>query len=144
MAFGKLSFYMKVKKADCCSFIKRKINRGWWNCLVAIYVYWTLHIKLQNMQHHFSLLCWKKKFDYQVVASFALQDETTSTIKEAMLILKIWTPLWQPKSFMGENYEKGINSIGHPFPSKGNNAYFRFTRRLLCLQFAKAYPVKFY
>ena len=86
----------------------------------------------------------KKKFDYQVVASFALQDETTSTIKEAMLILKIWTPLWQPKSFMGGNYGKGINSIGHAFPSKGNNAYFRFTRRLLCLQFAKAYPVEFY
>ena len=70
--------------------------------------------------HFFIVL--KTNLDYQVVASFALQDETTSAIKEAILILKIWTPLWQPKSFMGENYEKGINSIGHVFPIKGNNA----------------------
>ena len=81
---------------------------------------------------------------YQVVASFSLQDETTSAVKEALLILRSWNPFWQPKCFMVDNCEEEINSIGHVFLSKGNNACFRFIRRLLCFQFAKAYLVKFY
>ena len=86
----------------------------------------------------------KTNVDYQVVASFALQDETTSAIKDALLILRSWNLLWQPKCFMVDNCEEEINFIGRVFPSKGNNACFRFTRRLLCLQFAKGYLVKFY
>ena len=80
----------------------------------------------------------KTNVDYQVVASFALQNDTTSANKEALLILRSWNPLWQPKCFMVDNCEEKINSIGYVFPSKGNNACFRFTRTLLCLQFAKA------
>ena len=86
----------------------------------------------------------KTNVDYQVVASFSLQDETTSAVKEALLILRSWNPFWQPKCFMVDNCEEEINSIGHVFLSKGNNACFRFIRRLLCFQFAKAYLVKFY
>ena len=84
----------------------------------------------------------KANVDCQVVASFALQDETTSAIKEALLILRSWNPLSQPKCFMVDNCKEEINPIDHVFPSKGNNACFRFTKRLLCLQFAKAYLVR--
>ena len=92
--------------------------------------------------HFFVVL--KTNVDHQVIASFTLQDETTLAIKEALLILSSWNPLWQPKCFMVDNCEEEINSIGHVFPSKGNNACFRFTRRVLCLQFGKAYLVPFY
>ena len=84
----------------------------------------------------------KTNVDYQVVPSFALQDETTSANKEGLLILVSWIPLWQPKCFMVDNCEEERNSIGHVFQSKSNNGCFRFTRRLLCLQFGKAYLLK--
>ena len=84
----------------------------------------------------------KANVDCQVVASFALQDETTSAIKEALLILRSWNPLSQPKCFMVDNSKEEINSIDHVFPSEGNNVCFRFTKRLFCLQFAKAYLVR--
>ena len=86
----------------------------------------------------------KTNVDHQVVAPFALHDETTSAIKEALLILMSWNSLWQPKCFMVDNCEEEINSIGHVFPSKVNDACFILTRRLLCLQFGKAYLLKLY
>ena len=79
----------------------------------------------------------KSNVDCQAVASFALQDETTSAVKEVLLILRSWNPLWQPKCFMVDNCEEEINSIGHVFPSKCGNACFRFTRNYYVCKLVK-------
>ena len=49
--------------------------------------------------------------DYRVVGSFAVQDEMTDAISEAVAILKNWNPLWKPKLFMVDNCEEEINGI---------------------------------
>jgi len=38
--------------------------------------------------------------DYQVVASFVSQDESTESIKEALRIVKSWNKEWSPDYFM--------------------------------------------
>ena len=38
----------------------------------------------------------KTNVNYQVVVSFAVQDETTAAITEVLRILKGWTPEWDP------------------------------------------------
>ena len=58
----------------------------------------------------------KTNVDHQVVGSFAIQDETTAAIREAISVFKSWNPDWQPKSFMVDNCEEEINAIGHHFP----------------------------
>ena len=49
--------------------------------------------------------------DYQVVDSFAIQDETTESIKKALHVLKKWTALWNPKMFMVDNCDKETDAI---------------------------------
>ena len=58
----------------------------------------------------------KTNVDYQVVGSFAVQDETTVVISEAVSILKKWNPLWKPKLFMVDNCEEKIDEIEQNFP----------------------------
>ena len=58
----------------------------------------------------------KTNVDYQVVGSFAVQDETTIVISEAVSILKKWNPLWKPKLFMVDNCEEKIDEIEQNFP----------------------------
>ena len=58
----------------------------------------------------------KTNVDYQVVGSFAVQDETTVAISEAVSILKKWNPLWKPKLFMVDNCEEKIDEIEQNFP----------------------------
>ena len=48
----------------------------------------------------------KSNSDHQVVASFAVQDETTAAITEALGILKNWNPSLSLKSFMVDNCEE--------------------------------------
>ena len=62
----------------------------------------------------------KTNSDYQVVASFAVQDETTATITEALGILKNWNPSLSPKSFMADNCEEEITSIETVFQGKAS------------------------
>nr|XP_047144725.1 uncharacterized protein LOC124818213 [Hydra vulgaris] len=50
-----------------------------------------------------------------VVASFAVQDETTDTITEALKKLSQWNPEWNPKCFMTDNCEAEILSIENVF-----------------------------
>ena len=52
----------------------------------------------------------------QVVGSFAVQDETTDAITEALTYLKQWNPLWQPQCFMVDNCEEEISSVNTLFP----------------------------
>ena len=58
----------------------------------------------------------KTNVNYQVVASFVVQDETTMAITEALRIIKSWAPEWDPKCFMVDNCDEEIKSIGKIFP----------------------------
>lgn len=60
----------------------------------------------------------KTNVDYQVVASFSVQDETKKAITEGLSILKSWNPSWYPKCFMIDNSEEERRSIETIFPSK--------------------------
>ena len=68
----------------------------------------------------------KTNVNYQVVASFILQDETTAAITEALSIIKIWNPTWEPKCFMVDNCDGEIKSIGHIFPRTYMNCFYLF------------------
>ena len=61
--------------------------------------------------------------DYQVVGPFAVQDEITDAISEAVSILKKWNPLWTLKLFMVDNCEEGIDGIQRNFPGKSIAPY---------------------
>ena len=58
----------------------------------------------------------KTNVNYQIVGSFAIQDETTEAITEALSILKKWNCSWTPKCFMVDNCEEEITSIESLFP----------------------------
>ena len=58
----------------------------------------------------------KTNINYQVVASFLLQDETTAAITEALSVIKTWNPIWKPKCFMADNCDEEIKSTGNIFP----------------------------
>ena len=58
----------------------------------------------------------KTNVDYQVIGSFAVQDETIGAISEAVSILKKWNPLW--KLFMVDNCEEETDGIERNFPGK--------------------------
>ena len=52
----------------------------------------------------------KTNVNYQVVASFVLQDKTTAAITEALSVIKIWNPTWEPKCFMVDTCDEEIKS----------------------------------
>ena len=62
----------------------------------------------------------KTNGNYQVVASFVVQDETTGAITEALDILKNWNPSLSSKCFMVDNCEEEIISIATVFPGKSS------------------------
>ena len=64
----------------------------------------------------------KTNVGYQVVASFAIQDETTAAITEALEIIKSWCPDWNPNVFFLDNCEEEIQALEFTFKGK----LFRF------------------
>ena len=58
----------------------------------------------------------KSNVNYQVVVSFAIQDETTVCICEAISIIRSRNGEWKPKLFMVDNCEEEIRSIETNFP----------------------------
>ena len=62
----------------------------------------------------------KTNVDYQVVGSFAIQDETTDAIAEAFSMLKSCNPKWQPRCFMIDNCDEEIRQN---FPCKYVNVF---------------------
>ena len=60
----------------------------------------------------------KTNVDYQIVGSFATQDELTDSIAEPLAIIKSWCPSWNPKFFMVDNCAEEINAIERTFPGK--------------------------
>ena len=63
-------------------------------------------------------LALKTNVDYQIVGSFAIQEETTAAITEALGVIKSWNYSWNPKCFMVDNCEEEIVSIESIFPGK--------------------------
>ena len=53
---------------------------------------------------------------YSVVAEFVVQQETSESISEALDILKLWNPKWDPKFFMVDNSSAEILSLETTFP----------------------------
>ena len=68
----------------------------------------------------------KTNVNYQVVASFVLQDETTAAITEALSIVQIWNPTWERKWFIADNCDEEIKSIGHIFSRTYTNCFYLF------------------
>lgn len=60
----------------------------------------------------------KTNVDYQPVAAFVTQDETSSAIREALEVLKSWNPTWQPEIFFTDYCEQEIRAIEDIFPCK--------------------------
>ena len=63
----------------------------------------------------------KTNVDYQVVGSFAIQDETTDAISEVLSMLKSWNPQWKPRYFMIDNCEEESLAIRQNFQCKDVN-----------------------
>ena len=57
----------------------------------------------------------KTNVNYQVAASFVMQDETAAVIIEALPFIKTWNPIWDPKWFMVDKCDKNIKSVGNIF-----------------------------
>ena len=51
--------------------------------------------------------------NYQVVASFVLQGETTAAITEALSVIKTWNPTREPKWFAVDKCDEEIKSVGN-------------------------------
>lgn len=45
-------------------------------------------------------LCVRTNVRYQVVGSFVIQYENTSSIEETLHVFKKWNPTWKPSFFM--------------------------------------------
>ena len=67
----------------------------------------------------------KTNVDYQVVASFVLQDESTDSIKEALQVIKDWNPDWQPSFFMSDFRE--IHAVEETFPGTTKLSIFHLS-----------------
>ncbi|XP_065645230.1 uncharacterized protein LOC136075723 [Hydra vulgaris] len=58
----------------------------------------------------------KTNIDYQIVAIFVCEHETTKAITEALMCIKEWNPLFQPKFFCTDYSNEEINSLESVFP----------------------------
>nr|XP_047143262.1 uncharacterized protein LOC124817350 isoform X4 [Hydra vulgaris] len=57
----------------------------------------------------------KTNINYQIVAIFVCEHETTESIKEALMCIKEWNPLFQPKFFITDYSNEEINSLESVF-----------------------------
>lgn len=58
----------------------------------------------------------KSNVDYQVVAAFVVEEETSAAIAEALEVLKKWNPSWKPQTFMMDNCAAELNAARKCFP----------------------------
>lgn len=74
-------------------------------------------------------LCVPTNVNYVTVATFVTETEDTSSLIEALNVIKEWNPDWSPKYFMCDYAEEEINALEAVFPSPGilsNLEYFFF------------------
>ena len=60
---------------------------------------------------------------YIVVAEFMCQNEDSLNIEEALGILKMWNPCWNPKYFMIDYSQAEIDAIEKSFPEVSVHIY---------------------
>ena len=63
----------------------------------------------------------KTNVDYQIAASFIVQDESKESTKEALEVLKSWNPDWKPKIFMVDNDAEEISAVEEVFQGTVDN-----------------------
>ena len=68
-------------------------------------------------------LCVKTNVNYTVVADFVIESENTDKIFEALSVIKLWTPGWNPKYFITDYSEAEMSAI---------NMLFSETQLYLC------------
>ena len=61
-------------------------------------------------------VCVKTNVAYSVVAEFIVQNETKDDICEALSVLKLWNPDWEPKFFLTDYSDAEIGAINKLFP----------------------------
>lgn len=61
-------------------------------------------------------VCVKTNVSYSVVAEFIIQSETKDDIFEALSVLKLWNPDWEPKFFLTDYSDAEIGAINKLFP----------------------------
>ncbi|XP_071478090.1 uncharacterized protein [Diadema antillarum] len=64
----------------------------------------------------------KTNCDYQVVATFVVEEAQQGQIVEAMSILKEWNPSWLPANFVTDAAIEDVNAVQQSFP--GYSVYF--------------------
>ena len=57
----------------------------------------------------------KTNVSYCVVASFVIQSESAQAIQEALEVIKVWNPDWNPEYFMVDHCYAEINAIEAAF-----------------------------
>ena len=58
----------------------------------------------------------KTNVDYQIVAAFIIESETTKGIMEALQVIKLWNPEFEPRTFMTDYSKEEMNAIKNVFP----------------------------
>jgi len=61
-------------------------------------------------------VCVKTNVNYCTAASFIVQSEDTRSISEAIQVIKLWNPAWQPENWMVDFCEAEINALETAFP----------------------------
>jgi len=61
-------------------------------------------------------VCVKTNVSYSVVAEFVTQSETIDDIHEALSVIKLWNPDWEPKFFLTDYSDVEIGAINKLFP----------------------------
>ena len=74
----------------------------------------------------------KTNVDYQVVASFVLQDESADPIKEALQVIKDWNRDWRPSFFMTGFCEEEIHAVEETFPGTTKLSIFQMCYVTMC------------
>ena len=60
-------------------------------------------------------LCVRTNVNYEIVAAFIIQNETTAEMEKALSIIRDWNKNWTPNYFMCDCDEKEINAIETTF-----------------------------
>ena len=58
----------------------------------------------------------KTNVDYQVVATFVTESESTESIAEALQVIKQWNPTYNPQYFMTDYSKEEITALEDVFP----------------------------
>ena len=60
----------------------------------------------------------KTNVDYQIVAIFVCEGESTQNITEELNVIKTWNPNWSPMYLMTDYSDEEIEAIESAFPGR--------------------------